>query len=69
MRENINISLTAYEWKQIEKKMRELSMNRYQYGRYCVMKEAGILIDGKTTNEENTIRGNNEPTNDLKLEN
>ena len=78
MRENANASFTPYEWLPINRKMQELGMNRYEFFRYCVLKECGVLIDRnpKTKNEKPNIRreeprlgesnkGNQEPINDL----
>jgi hypothetical protein len=66
MRENINISFSPYEFKPIKAKMKELGMNAYQYGRFCMMREAGVEIDRENREENNqkprTGRKNSEST-------
>lgn len=59
MRENVNISFSMFEFKPIKKKMDELGMNRYAYGRFCMMKEAGIEIDRTEKDEKSSIGSGN----------
>lgn len=81
MRENVNASFTPYEWLPIKKKMEQLGKNRYEFFRYCVLKESGVILDGtnQTKNQKSNLgRKNNgigqenigasEPINDLDTE-
>jgi hypothetical protein len=64
MRQPVNVSFTAYEWKVIKAKMEELGMNVYQFGRYCIMKECGVEIDRESSQNSGSgiERANREPS-------
>jgi len=52
MRENVNASFTPYEWLPIKKHMDKLGLNRYEFFRYCILKECGVILDRNTTKKD-----------------